>query len=477
MEAKKYDLVSIGTGSAMSIVTQVLRSRPELDVAVIENERPGGICLTRGCIPSKMLLYPAEVIQQIKKADEFGIDVDIKNIDFEKIMQRMRDHVRPQSKEIEKNLKDSDDMDFYHGTAEFVDDYTLKVGNQILKGKKIIIGSGSRNFKPPIENLEEVGYLTSKTILDIKELPESVTVIGGGYIGAEYGYFLSMMGADVTIVGRNSRMVASQEPQISEVLEKKLSKYLDIHTGYEAVKVAEKEGKKGVLAKKVDPNSEGKEKLTLKSDEILLAAGRRSNSDLLKPERTGVETDEDGWIKVDKKLETTKKNIWALGDATGNHMFKHVANYEAEVVFKNAFGDEVREVDYHAVPHAVFTYPQVASVGLTEEEAKKEHDILIGHYPYENTAKGSAMELEDYFVKVIVEQETFRILGAHIIGPQASVLIQEVVNLMYTAQQDVFPVYRGMHIHPSLSEVVERAMTNLHSHDHDHKEHDHSHTG
>ncbi len=471
MDVKNYDIISIGTGSAMSIVTQVLRSQPELEVAVIENEEPGGICLTRGCIPSKMLLYPAEVVHQVKKAGDFGIDVELKNIDFEKIMQKMRDHIRSQSKQIERNLEKSDGLDFYHDTAEFVDDYTLKVGEEKLRGKKIILGIGSRIAKPPIKNLEKVGYLTSKTILDLNKKPRTVTIIGGGYIAAEYGYFLSMMGVDVQIIGRNPRFVPSEEENVSDILEKKLSEHLDIYTGYEAVKVAEKKGKKGVLAKKVDSDTEDKEKLTLKSDEIFLAAGRRSNSDLLKPERTGVEIDEYGWIKVDKTLETTKENIWALGDATGDHMFKHVANYEAEVVFQNAFGNDTRYVDYHAVPHAIFTYPQVASVGMTEKEAQKEHDILIGHYPYEQTAKGSAMHIKDCFVKVIVEQETYRILGAHIIGPQASVLIQEIVNLMNTPEQDVFPIYRGMHIHPSLSEVVERAITNLHSHDHQSNHH------
>lgn len=469
MGKKEYDLIIIGTGSAMSIVTRVLHESPHLDVAVIENEDPGGICLTRGCIPSKMLLYPAELVDHIREAKKFGIDAKVDDIDFSHIMKRMRKHTKGESKNIEKNLQRSHDIDFYQGTARFVEDYTIVINDNTIEGRKIIIGSGSRNIKPPIENLEKVGYLTSKTVLDINELPESITVIGGGYIGAEYGYFLSMMGADVTIVGRVPQFVPSEEIHISEVLEKKLSEHIDIYTRYEAVKVAQKADQKGVLAKKVDPEHEGKEKLKFKSEEIFLAAGRRSNSDLLLPEKSGIKTDEEGWIKVDKTLETSKDNIWALGDATGDHMFKHVANHEAEVVYHNAFGEGVMEVDYHAVPHAIFTYPQVASVGLKEEEAKENHDILVGNYPYEQTAKGSAMKVEDYFVKVIVEQETYKILGAHIVGPQASVLIQEIVNLMYTESQSAIPIYRGMHIHPSLSEVVQRAFSNLHVHDHDHQ--------
>ncbi len=460
---KDYDLISIGTGSAMSSVSRVLNSDPDADVAVIENDEPGGICLTRGCIPSKMLLYPAEVVNHILEVERFGIDAEINSIDFKDIMDRMREHVRPESENIGKNLKKSEDIDFFQDDARFVDDYVLKVNGQKIKGKKIILGTGSRPTKPPIDGLEEVGYLTSRDLLDLEELPKSVVVIGGGYIAAEYGYFLAMMGSDVTIVGRNPQFVPSEEEAISEVLEEKLSRYMDIRTGFEVQKVEEKSGKKVVAAE----NKKG-EKKRGKAEEILLAAGRRSNSDILRPEKSGIATDEKGWIKVDETLETSKQNIWALGDATGKHMFKHVANYEAQIVNENAFGEGVMKADYHAVPHAVFTYPQVASVGMKEKEARKDHDVLIGYYPFKNTAKGSAMDIEDYFVKVIVEQQTHRILGAHIVGPQASVLIQEIINLMYTESQSMIPIYRGMHIHPSLSEVVERAFSNLHSHEHSH---------
>ncbi len=463
---KEYDLIVIGTGSGMSVVTRVLQDDPALDIAVIENEAPGGICLTRGCIPSKMLLYPAEVIDHINSSDRFGIDARVDSIDFKYVMDRMRSHIRPQSENIGNNLEKSRDLDFYHTTAKFVDDYVLDVGDQRIKGDKIILGIGSRVFVPAIKDLEKVGYLTSKTLLDLEELPKSVGVIGGGYIAAEYGYFLSMMGADVTIIGRNPQFVPSEETEVSDVLKKKLSRHMDIITSYGVTKVGKKSGKKVIVAE------DGEEKKVVRCEEILLATGRRSNADLLDPGKSGIETDEKGWIKVDETLETSKPDIWALGDATGEHMFKHVANHEAQVVHENAFGNGVMRTDYHAVPHAVFTHPQVASVGLKEEEAKKIYDTLIGYYPFEQTAKGSAMDIKDYFVKVIVEQETYRILGAHIVGPQASVLIQEIVNLMYTTEQSAAPIYRGMHIHPSLSEVVQRAFSNLHSHDHHPHQHD-----
>ncbi len=460
---KEYDIVSIGTGSAMSVVSQALNKDPNMDIAVIENEKPGGICLTRGCIPSKMLLYPAEIVNHIKEAEKFGIDSNIDSIDFETVMERMRDHINSQSESIGSNLRGSDDLDFFEGDAEFIDDYVLEVNGKKIKGKKIILGIGSRIAKPPIKSLEETGYLTSESVLELEELPESVTVIGGGYIAAEYGYFLSMMGSDVTIVGRNSQFVPSEEEDVSQVLKDKLSEYMDIYTGYEVQKTAEKDEKKFILAK-----SEENEDIKIRSEEILLAAGRRSNTDILKPERSGVQTDEKGWIKVNKQMRTSKENIWALGDATGKHMFKHVANYEAKIVYENAIEGRGNKMDYHAVPHAIFTHPQVASVGMKEEEVGQEHDVMVGYYPYEDTAKGLAMDVEDYFVKVIVDGSNYQILGAHIVGPQASVLIQEIVNLMYTNDGTFLPIYNGMHIHPSLSEVVKRAFYNLHSHDHSH---------
>lgn len=462
----EYDLITIGSGSVMSVVSQVLTNEPELSVAVIEKDEAGGICLTRGCIPSKYILYPAEMVNKVKEAEKFGIETEVKNIDFNKVMNEMREHIDHESESIERNLKMSEDIDFYHTKGEFVDDYTLKVDDQKIRGDKILICSGSQPSIPPIDGIDDVDYLTSESLLRLKKRPDSLTIVGGGYIAAEYGYFMAMMGTDVTIIGRNTQFVPDEEPEVSDTLKNKLSRYMNIYTGYEVVDINEKGDKKAVIAEGVD----GERKQT-SSDEILIATGRSSNSKYLKPEKSGIETDDAGWINVNDKLETTKKDIWAMGDAVGKHLFKHVANYEAEVVYHNAFQDEDRKVDYHAIPHAIFTYPQVASVGMDEKEAKKDHDILIGYQSYTDTAKGAAMKAEDYFVKVIVDSKNFRILGAHIIGPEASVLLQEVIDLMYTNDQSVAPIYRGMHIHPSLSEVVERAFFNLHSHEHSHEHH------
>ena len=451
---KNYDIIAIGTGSAMNIVSTLVETNPDIKVAVVEKDDVGGICLTRGCIPSKMLLYPAELVKKINEAKKFGIDVDIKNIDAKGIIKRVRENIRHEIEMIEHGLKSSPNIDLYQVPGEFIDDYTMKVGDEIIKGEKILLCSGSKPLIPPIKGLEETGYITSDDFLMLDEIPDSIAIIGGGYIAMELGFFLAMMGVDVTVIEMLPRIVSGEEPEVSELLQKEMEKIMKIYTGYTV-----KEVKKGKMKKVIASGEEGK--LEVEADEILVAAGRASNSDILKPEKTGVKTDSKGWVIVDEYLQTTKPNIWACGDAIGKHMFKHVANYESQIVYYNAFGHRRIKVDYHAVPHAIFTYPEVASVGMKEEEAKKKYDILVGYYLYENTAKGEAMMAKDYFVKVILEKNSYRILGAHIIGPEASILLQEIVNLMYTESQSAMPIYRGMHIHPALSEVVERAFYNL----------------
>ena len=461
VDVKEYDLTSIGTGSAMNIVDAMIQENPRMKVAVIDKDEPGGICLTRGCIPSKMLLYPAELVRTIGGAEKFGIDVDIKKINFQSVMERMRTLIYKDINMIRQGLSHSENIDYYPNVAEFVGPYTLKVGDETITSKMIFLCTGSKPIIPPIEGLEKIGYLTSDTILQMSRLPESIAIVGGGYIAAEYGHFFSAMGSKVTIIGRNPQFVKQEEPEVSALAKRELEKHMTILTNHE-VREAEKTsiGKKRLIA----VNRENGEKTVTIADEILVATGRGPNTDVIHPERGGIETDKRGWIIVDEYLETSQPNIWAFGDANGRHLFKHVANYESIVVYYNAILKKKDKVDYHAIPHAVFTYPEIGSVGLGEKEAIEKYgkdNVLIGMYRYENTAKGEAMGVKDYFVKVIVENGTKKLLGAHIIGPYASILIQEIINLMYTPEQSAEPIIYGMHIHPALNEVVERAFRSL----------------
>jgi len=453
---KEYDVIAVGTGSAMYVVDGMMQRNPEIKVAVIDKDEPGGICLTRGCIPSKILLYPAEVVRTIERAEIFGIDVDLRKIDFAKVMKRMRNIIDGDIESIRQGLNSTPNIDYYHATAEFISPYTLKIGNATIRSKMILLSIGSESTIPPIHGLKEAGYYTSDTILYITKLPESIAVVGGGYIAAEYGHFLSAMGSNITIIGRNPQFLPQEEPEVSAIARRELEKHMTILTNSEVIQAEKTPSKRKRL---IAVERTTGEKKTIEAHEILIAAGRGPVKDI-HPERAGIKTDERGWIQVNEYLETSLPNVWAFGDAKGKHMFKHVGNYESTLVYYNAVLGQKIPVDYHAVPHAVFTYPEVASVGLREEEAIERvgaERVLIGFKRYEDTAKGEAMAVKDYFVKVILERENLRILGAHIIGPYASTLIQEIINLMYAPDQSAKPLLQAMHIHPALSEVVQRA--------------------
>jgi dihydrolipoamide dehydrogenase len=456
---EEYDLVIIGSGSAMNFVDALIQENPKIKIAVIDKDEPGGICLTRGCIPSKIMIYPAELVRTVEKAEGLGIELEIKNVSYEKIMNRMRALIDRDINAIREGLSSSKNIDYYQAAAEFVAPYTLKVAGKTVKGKMIFLGSGSRAIIPPIKGLDRVKYHTSDSIIrmEMKRRPKSIAIIGGGYIAAEFGHFFSAVGSDVTILGRNPQFLPEEEPEVSVLAKRELGKHITILTGHEVREV--EQGPSGTKKLHVLERPTGRTK-TLEAEEIMVAAGRGPETDLLHPERGGVKTTANGWIETNEYLETSLPNVWAFGDADGRYLFRHVANYESEVVYYNAVRKQKLKVDYHAIPHAVFTYPEVASVGLKEKEAIErygEAGVLIGFERYEDTAKGEAMDVRDYFAKVVLSRDPMKILGAHIIGPHASVLIQEIINLMYTSDQSAQPMLDAMHIHPALSEVVQRA--------------------
>ena len=464
---KKFDLVVIGSGAGMNVAANAVAHG--MQVAVVDNGPLGGTCLNRGCIPSKVMLYPADVIRLIEDAKAIGVHAEIKEIDYGLIMKRVWDTVLEGRHEMEHGVEHSPDIQFYNTDGSFVSDYTLKVGKQKITAERIVIASGARPFIPPIKGLEETGYLTSATLFDLETPPESLIIVGGGYIAVEFAHFFSAIGTQVTMLGRNPRLLPQEEPEISALLRERMARTCQVYTGHEAFRAEVRGGLKALVARSKTDGTE----VTFVGQEILIAAGRRSNADILKPGNTGVETDEAGWIRVDPYLQTTKEGIWALGDALGKHMFRHTANYQASLVWNNAFSEHMHPVDEHAVPHAVFTHPQVASVGMTQAQAQQGHEILVGVKRYADTAKGYAMGEEDSFIKVIVEQGTGKILGAHAIGPHAALQVQPLVYLMNADGQDYLPLARGQTIHPTLSEVMVGAFGNLrpvggHSHGHEH---------
>jgi dihydrolipoamide dehydrogenase len=460
---KNYDVIVIGSGSGGMILDAAYRSG--MKCAYVDRGPLGGTCLNVGCIPSKMLIYPADRVVEIQEAHRLGIKAEIKSIDFKAIMTRMRKPIDESLGHMRAGLKHAKDLDFYEAEGRFIDDYTMEVEGEKIRGDKIFIVAGARPSIPPIKGLDKINYLTNETLLSITKLPKSVVIIGGGYIAAEYAHFLAAMGSKVTMLQRSPRLVPNMEPEISEVLERALSRRMKIYTNTGAVEVRSTSSGDVVVGK----NRETGKEQEFKGERVLVATGRRSNADVLQVEKTGVKTDDRGFVVVNEYLETNKPRIWALGDIIGKEMFKHTANREAQIAWQNAIRpDQKQKMEYHAVPYAVFSYPQIAGVGMTQLEAEQDHDILVGVAKYSDVAKGEAMMEEDGFAKAIVEKETYRILGYHIIGPYAPILIQEVVDIMAVGG-NMWTLAQGMHIHPALTELIVSALGNLSDPSHVHQ--------
>jgi mycothione reductase len=451
---KKYDLVVIGSGCGAIVSDEAVGHGQK--VALIDKGPLGGTCLNLGCIPSKMLIYAADRAVDIQEVGRLGIEAEIRRIDFASIMERMRKSTKDGQDHIREGIRESKGLDFYEGQGHFVADYTLEVNGQQVRGDKVVIACGSRPFIPPIKGTDSVAYWTNEQVLQQTERPDSLIVIGGGYIAVEYGHFFAAMGTRVTILEMADRLTLAEEPEISELLKKALSRRMAVHTGALAEEIRKGANGKITVAAKI---GEGK-KRDFTADRLLIAVGRKSNADLLKPENTGVQVDQKGFVKVNEYLETTKKNIYAVGDANGLQMFIHAANRQASMVADNILHGDKAKLDTSVTPHAVYSHPQIASVGLTEEKAKKDHKILVGKASYASTAKGEAMMEEEGFAKAILEQDTNKILGFHIIGPFAPELIQEVTNAMASGG-NIGPILNGMHIHPALNELIEAALGNL----------------
>ncbi|MFX1411240.1 MAG: dihydrolipoyl dehydrogenase [Promethearchaeota archaeon] len=506
-----FDLVVIGSGAGLNVLNVGLQTG--IKCALVEDTKLGATCLTRGCIPSKILVFPADLIREAQHANKVGVHFNVERIDWDLIAKRMWSQI-DESNQIEEGLSNVPNLTLYKGVGEFVGEYEMQVksidGKEILgrfKGEKFVISSGARSFIPPIEGLEEIGYITNESFFgeNFPSQPwKSLTIIGGGVIAAEFAHIFSAMGTEVSIIEMLPRLITTEEPEISKFLEQNFRKYMKVYVNYKAIKAKSKKKMKIVIAQ----NQETGQQVEISAEEILVATGRLSNADLLKVESTGVETDGKGWIKTNQYLETNKKNIWCIGDANGLYQFRHKANYESEICTNNIFGpeDQKRSVDYSSVPWAIFTYPQIGHVGITQAEAlEKGYEIYVAVKYYSTVAKGFAMgfktgDEDDGFVKLIVDK-SYRILGAHVVGPHAAILVQPFVYLMnsgftcalpeFSEETDIpkiaracpeggsfMPIYHSMVIHPSLNEVTGWAIGNLkpinikmehHDHHHNHE--------
>ncbi len=450
-----FDVIVIGAGSGLNISSAT--SSRGLKTAVVEKGPMGGTCLNRGCIPSKIIIHSADVAETINNASVFGISAKINKIDFRKVTRGASKIVDKDAADIEKGIRADKNTTLFKEEGKFIGYKTLKVGNKTIKGDKIIIAAGTRPSIPQIEGLDKVDYLTSDEALRLTKQPKSLTIIGGGYIAAELAHFYGALGTKISIIQRRDVLVPNEDRDIAEEFTKIFSKKYNVFLDSDALKVSKK-GNKIITTIKNKKNNKTK---NIISDKLLVAAGRVPNTDILDVAKTGVKTDKKGYIKVNGYMGTTAKNIWALGDICGIYLFKHSANLEAQYVYYNAFGKKKMKIDYYAMPHAIFSSPQIAGVGYTEEQLKeKEIDYFVGKKYYIETGMGTALNDKNGFVKLLVDRKTRKILGCHIIGTDASTLIHEVIVAM-KAKQKVDILTDAVHIHPALSEVVQRAVWNI----------------
>ncbi len=451
---KEYDVIVIGSGCGLILVDEALAH--EKRVALVDRGPLGGTCLNLGCIPSKMLLQAADEVMETQESGKLGIAAQVNSIDFGSIMDRMRQSIGSSASYVRESIEGSDEIDFYEVQGRFIDHYAMDVGGRQIRANTIFIASGSRPNIPPINGLDGIEYLTSDTLLQLTRTPESMVILGGGYIGVEYAHFFAAMGTRVTLIEKEHRLIPYAEPEISGLLKERMKTRMQVHVGTEVEEVRP-DGKRGIAI--LARNKEGG-RLDVRADTLLVATGRRSNADLLHVDWTGVKLDNEGFIKVNPRLQTNIKDIYAVGDANGLYMFTHVANQEARLTAHNHFHGAHLDMDYSAAPRAIFSWPQIASVGLTEAQASSQFEIGIGRAKYSDVAKGEAMMEEAGFAKAIIELESARILGFHIIGPHASIIIQEVVNAM-TSGGHTDEILGSMHIHPALTELIQRTLNRI----------------
>lgn len=448
---QEFDLIVIGSGSGLDVANYAAQSG--LRVAIVEKDRMGGTCLNRGCIPSKLLIHSADVAETIKNAAQFGINVNNGiSVDFEGIVNRTNGIIDSDSDSIMEAFSEIDNPRLFAAKCSFVGKKTLSVGGETIRADRILIASGTRPEIPTIKGLEGTGFLTSDQALRLKKQPQVLTIIGGGYIAAELAHFFGSLGTKINIVQRRDVLLPSEDEEIADKFTEIFSKKYNVYLGYDIESVS----RNGDTFTVVSKNHTGKQ-IELESDQLLVATGRIPNSDTLDLEKTGVATDSRGFIVVDEYLETNVKGVFALGDAVGRYLFKHAANHEAQYAYYNlTHGESKIPVDYTAMPHAIFTSPQIAGAGYTEQQLKAEKiHYTKAIYPYIKTAMGEAIEDRDGFVKLLASREG-KILGCHIIGSHASILIHEVLVAMKLGA-DIRSLARTIHIHPALSEVVARA--------------------
>ncbi len=451
---RHFDLLIIGAVSGNSVIGP---EHDDWDIAVAEHGLFGGTCLNVGCIPSKMFVYAAEMAELAADSERLGVHTRFDGVDWPSIRDRVFGRIDPIAEGGLAYRMGLPNLTVYTDTARFTGPRQVAVGGETITAERIVIAAGARPTIPDVVGLAACGYHTSDTVMRLDALPERLLVLGGGYIAAELGSVFGAFGSQVTFVLRGDTFLRREDDEIRRRFTEAYSRRFDVLFDTRVLE-ASRDGDEVVLAVE---DAAGRHEL--RADELLVATGRIPNGDRLGLAAGGVDTDARGYIITDDQLRTSAEGVWALGDVTNPVQLKHVANHEARVVRHNLSDPEAAaRVDHRFIPHAVFGHPQVASVGLTERECRQQSIPYRSHVqPYGAAAYGWAMEDTTSAAKLIAHTETRHLLGAHIIGPQASTLIQQLIQGMHfdlTVDQMASHQY---YIHPALPEVIEQALLEL----------------
>jgi len=448
--AVDYDIVIIGGGSGGLVVASAA-AQLNAKVALVEKNRLGGDCLWFGCVPSKSLLHASRVAHEVKHSSRFGIYTTPPDIQFSEATGHVQNVISTIQPHDSPERFESLGVEVIFGEGQFKDQKTFTVNGRDLKARAFVVSTGSSPQVPPIEGIEEAGFLTNEQIFSLKERPQSLAVIGAGPIGCELGQAMHRLGSQVTIVSSRDHILPKEDPEAALVVEKQLeADGVNILRGKRATKVEVIDGKKHLWV--------GEEKIVV--DEILVSSGRVPNVHSLNLEAAGVEYTEKG-IVVNPKLQTTNKRIYGCGDVIGGYQFTHVAGYEAAVVVQNALFFPSAKADYRVIPWATFTEPELARVGLSEKQARDRYGdkIEVLKQNFAEVDRAQAEGATEGFAKIITTSKG-EILGAHLVGPSAGELIHEIILAMKN-KLPVSALTGIIHIYPTLSEVNSKAALQL----------------
>ena len=455
--ADEYDLIVLGGGMA-GLPVAMKCAYAGMDTALVEEDMLGGTCLNRGCIPTKAMIRSAEVADLARRSEEFGIDIDgAISADMEAAVQRKDDIVESIRDGAYNNVEDNDNVTLIEERGVFESSQELQVDDGTISAEQVVVNTGARPAKPPIDGLEDVDALDSTSMLYLDEVPDSLSVIGGGYVGCEYAQMYSRFGADVTVFQRPDRLLPREDPEVSEVIEAAFTdEAIEVHTET-TVAALESDGDDIF----VDADGPG-ETFTVTTSDVLLATGRQPNTDAIGLNKAGIETDEEGFVETDDGFETTADGVYAIGDVAGPPMFTHSARDDADLLYRHLAKDEEISTDDRVVPWAVFTDPEVGHVGLTEQEARDAgYDIGVGRQDLAEQGKPKALGETEGFVKLVTDADTGELLGGHIVGEDGAEIVHELVlaiELGATADD----IARTMHVHPTLPESINSAAGGVH---------------